>query len=838
MKKLLGCLAVVLCSVTGIAYDPGGVPGVAAWFRTEPVTSNPGSSLHWKDYGGESLHMMRGGNEAVEQRPSTGIINFNPSLRILPAVKRSDMDSAIIKDCDLTQSTVIGVFAPEFKKHSGSYPVNVSGLVWCLRDGDGNHSLMTNDSIFSSDISAGSPHGGKRDNLKYDSGESADHLMRNSVKVYSFFKASRPVRSAWGTGDAVFSAGRRTYTGDHVTGAGLKGSLDRINIFCPELCIFPRILRPLERLKVESYLAMKYGVTLTGSYLDPKGNLIWDGEGQKEFHNRVTALARDSAGNFSQVRSATSAGQYVLPSGGETEITHSLDNHVELSENHFLTIGKEQDSGLADGTCIIWGDNNGTTSAEDYGPGADPEAGSESPWHFMTRRWLIKRHGDTSSLRCMAALRNFDRPWKLNSRSRTFLCIDRSGTGSPEPESMDTVRCSVPDNTFGKTMFHNVEWDSDGSGSDIFTFAYFDGLQAQASATPATCSGAVPLSDGTVTVNVTVGDPSFSYVLSRTGQNAGEPAEPDTVSRGTFMSPQHVITGIASGSYLLGVAQNGGSRIYGNSGAKLSLTQGRASSLKWRITNRTVRYSVKFSTKDDKSTSHPTLRFEGNRLYDSFSIMYPSSHGISEGDIIMIRSDKNSGNGIYLNGTRIFDELNNNGIYDISITFDNGKSELAEFLTDGMPIEDFSYRGDVSVENCRKRELLYQVEIGSECDPSSETSVTEVTRQYTYAPEHMPAKDRGNDASGVAGPNDGTDDSSFTVRRLPDTEAGFKATLRLDADLPATLAVYDASGRTVFTEEMEAGSTKESSFEVPAPGVYVVKAFTYGKEYTGKIISR
>lgn len=834
MKKLLGCLAVVLCSVTGIAYDPGGVPGVAAWFRTEPITSNPGSSLHWKDYGGESLHMMRGENEATEQRPSTGVINFNPSLRILPAIKRSDMDSAIIKDCDLTQSTVIGVFAPEFKRSSGSYPVNVSGLVWCLRDGDGNLSLMTNDSIFSSDISAGSAHGGERDNLKYDSGESAEHLMRNSVKVYSFFKASRPAMSVWGTGNAVFSAGRGMNAGDQVTGTGLKGSLNRINIFCPELCIFPRILRPLERLKVESYLAMKYGVTLTGSYLDPKGDLIWDSEGQKEFHNRVTALARDSAGNFTQVRSATSSGQYVLPSGGENEMTDSLGSHVELSKNHFLTIGKEPESNLSDGTSIIWGDDGGTTAVEDYSPEADPEAGNESPWHFMTRRWLIKRHGDISSLRCMAALRNFDRPWKLNSRSRTFLCIDRSSTGSPEPESMDTVRCSVPDNTFGKTMFHNVEWDPDGSGSDIFTFAYFDGLQAQASATPATCSGAVPLSDGTVTVNVTVGDPSFSYVLSRTGQNAGESAEPDTVSRGTFMSPQHIITGIAPGSYLLGVTQNGGSRIYGNSGAELSPTQGIVSSLKWRITGQTDKYSVDFLN----GSSHYNLRIEGNRLYVPFSIMYPSSHGISEGDIVMIGNDNNKGNSIYLNGTRIFKELNHTGIYDINVTFDNGKSELAEFMTDGMPIENFSYRGDVSVENCRKRELLYQVEIGSECDPSSETSVTEITRQYTYAPEHMPAKDRGNDASGVAGPNDGTDDSSFTVRRIPDTEAGFKATLRLDDDLPATLAVYDASGRTVFTEEMEAGCTKESSFEVPAPGVYVVKAFTYGKEYTGKIISR
>ena len=44
----------------------------------------------------------------------------------------------------------------------------------------------------------------------------------------------------------------------------------------PELLVYNRILTPGERRKAESYLAMKYGVTLNDSYLDGDGNLVWD----------------------------------------------------------------------------------------------------------------------------------------------------------------------------------------------------------------------------------------------------------------------------------------------------------------------------------------------------------------------------------------------------------------------------------------------------------------------------------------------------------------------------------------------------------------------------------
>ena len=48
------------------------------------------------------------------------------------------------------------------------------------------------------------------------------------------------------------------------------------------------MLTPDERRKVESYLAVKYGITLKGSYLDSDGNLTWDMAENQAYHHRVT----------------------------------------------------------------------------------------------------------------------------------------------------------------------------------------------------------------------------------------------------------------------------------------------------------------------------------------------------------------------------------------------------------------------------------------------------------------------------------------------------------------------------------------------------------------------
>ena len=49
-----------------------------------------------------------------------------------------------------------------------------------------------------------------------------------------------------------------------------------LNGYTPELIAYGRTLTPLERRQVETYLAIRYGITLNGSYYTGTDNLSWD----------------------------------------------------------------------------------------------------------------------------------------------------------------------------------------------------------------------------------------------------------------------------------------------------------------------------------------------------------------------------------------------------------------------------------------------------------------------------------------------------------------------------------------------------------------------------------
>lgn len=95
----------------------------------------------------------------------------------------------------------------------------------------------------------------------------------------------------------------------------------------------------------------------------------------------------------------------------------------------------------------------------------------------------------------------------------------------------------------GKTIFRNILWDADGSGSDVFTFAYYDGISYDATPTPSSCENGVPRNDGYIDIGINIGTPVYSYVLS-VDTVAGK-VKGETIARGTFFGDTHRITNLA-----------------------------------------------------------------------------------------------------------------------------------------------------------------------------------------------------------------------------------------------------------------------------------------------------
>lgn len=73
-----------------------------------------------------------------------------------------------------------------------------------------------------------------------------------------------------------------------------------------EVIYYPKLLSKLERRKVETYLSLKYGISLplNSDYINSKNDTIWKNDESRTFLHRVSGIGRDIAGNFNHKQSA------------------------------------------------------------------------------------------------------------------------------------------------------------------------------------------------------------------------------------------------------------------------------------------------------------------------------------------------------------------------------------------------------------------------------------------------------------------------------------------------------------------------------------------------------
>ena len=109
----------------------------------------------------------------------------------------------------------------------------------------------------------------------------------------------------------------------------------------PEFIVYRRALNQTEKLKVESYLALKYGITLhkDQNYISSKGEVYWHKQSNLLFKNRIFGLGRDNNTTLYQRQSTSThdPSKLILWTG-----TLSMDNYINSSfieNNSFLTIG-------------------------------------------------------------------------------------------------------------------------------------------------------------------------------------------------------------------------------------------------------------------------------------------------------------------------------------------------------------------------------------------------------------------------------------------------------------------------------------------------------------------
>lgn len=353
MTKRITLVAAYLLSVLyAFAQGPGGVTGAELWHIATATTNNTDSSYVWRDYSGDSTRFMSIENDYLIVRPQSEMqsFNFHPALHF-----DSISGKSLLQHTNLAQTTLIGVFAPDSVRirQGNENPVEFYRAYGRLVE---NISMFT-DSVY--DLSRGNlSHKYIEDNYA--------SFNETALRTITYQRANVPNHSVWGEPDSsslLLNTDGRLFTG-----------------YSPELIVYGRMLSQLERRKVETYLAMKYGITLWGSYISPDNHLIWNSN-DSAFHHRVTAIAKYSGSSLSQMLSTTSYEE--LPRNtvfSSNDAFYKRSTFNKPTPHRLLTLGHEYGYSLPNNTYMIWGDDGDALSLETQ---------SESLWHVMDRKWKL-----------------------------------------------------------------------------------------------------------------------------------------------------------------------------------------------------------------------------------------------------------------------------------------------------------------------------------------------------------------------------------------------------------------------------------------------------------------
>lgn len=178
-----------------------------------------------------------------------------------------------------------------------------------------------------------------------------------------------------------------------------------------EIIVYDHMLSPKARQQIESYLALKYGIsinqTLPRHYLDNNGHPIWDANLHGSYNHRITGLGTAPISAWAQ----TTAASYTN-NGGLINISLPTDRTTDQQYNYFT-----------------FSDNNLPTDLADQS--TDRPANHKT---LLQRKWSAQATG-FDHLRLNISIDTRQLFATLPAQHSWLLAIDSSGTGNFSPET-------------------------------------------------------------------------------------------------------------------------------------------------------------------------------------------------------------------------------------------------------------------------------------------------------------------------------------------------------------------------------------------------------------------
>jgi len=529
-KPMASRIAVVFLFILWLpcanAQRPGGVAGAEVWF----VTVRKGNNFGWQDLSGNNYQFPLSTKTVRE-------INFHPALFF-----NGNAQSASFLNSTFSQFTFIGIFYPEYNRGELRSP-DFLGLTINPRDGVvvSNDSLKDKPVLHFRDIAA----------TGFSLGDGT--TLENVMQPFSIYRAGSPgLTSIWGNDDV---------------------NTQQTNFFgyWPEMISYSRVLSATERLKVESYLAIKYGIAQK-NYLGSGGDTLWSESPNGPFVNRVAAIGRDDAAALLQPRSNTTYEEGSLSyytDAGNFQVNRDWPTHRSV------TIGFTPPAlqTLPDKSFLFWADNGNKPALHDF----------NDPVHFPGLQ-LVGRTWKISNQQALTQKTQIDisgqllltmQPRRYDSTHMYFL-VKTNSTGSSIQKiypfsSADPL--TDPDLTedddgnpistflnFSRIGWSDISWEDGANNSGYFSFAKAPLLTI---GNLRLCRTQPDPVKRCINLDINGGFPPYHYLITMNG--GGPPVNGDFPGTNNFM-----LQGLTPGVYSLTITDT-------------NSTGQRPQAVKWRI---------------------------------------------------------------------------------------------------------------------------------------------------------------------------------------------------------------------------------------------------------------
>jgi len=334
----------------GYEFAPGGV-SAAAWYRADGAAnlfSDAGTTAatdnatiqQWNEFNNKPFPLSQAtANLKPEFSNATTLVNFNPTVNYTTSNKWLQYDGNALGNI-IDRSTGALFSAGNTTGTTAFFGFGVSGASNTMDD-PGLYNFTGNKFLFYPIIGEYAPVSTYTINGPYIGGgtwqNGAGVGGNNAVDI-----TLNGYHQTYNTNinNVTMAAGRNALM------AG--GAETSVAFQQNEMIVFPSKLTDQETNKVESYLAIKYGQTLSKeqnrNYLSSTGAVVWEGTINNNYYNNVFGIARDNISALYQKQSkSVNANQKLLIGAGNTLTNTNAANTNTLTDGQFLIVG---DNGL------------------------------------------------------------------------------------------------------------------------------------------------------------------------------------------------------------------------------------------------------------------------------------------------------------------------------------------------------------------------------------------------------------------------------------------------------------------------------------------------------------